>query len=35
MMKNEGLSLSIALIVSSAILGMFFALALALWAILS
>jgi len=35
MMKNEGLPLSIALIVVVAILGMFFALAVMLWAILS
>ena len=35
MMKNEGLPLSIALIVLVAIMGMFLALAVMLWPILS
>jgi len=34
-MKNEGLPFSIALIVVVAILGMFIALAVVLWAVLS
>jgi hypothetical protein len=34
-MKNEGLPLSIALIISAAILGVFITLAFVLWAILS
>jgi len=34
-MKDEGVPLSIALIVSSAVFGMFIVLAVVLWAILS
>jgi len=34
-MQNEGLPLSIALIISSAVFGMFIVLAVVLWAILS